>query len=118
MQALEAIRFLTKLTYQGASHLVGCWGTLCLFSMCSTNPHTLQRTWIRLLCVSSGEFIHSFITKIYIEPLQGYYSEALQINNFVNSMNVGIVLQTNVDCSLGTVSYLRSLVSFAYIRVL
>src|SRR6218665_3529240 len=24
-------------------------------------------------------FIHSFITKIYIAPLQGYYSEALQI---------------------------------------
>jgi len=44
--------------------------------------------YVLLLCITLSSitfhsfiysFIHSFITKIYIEPLQGYYSEALPI---------------------------------------
>jgi len=27
------------------------------------------------LSIGSSEFIHSFVTEIYIAPLQGYYSE-------------------------------------------
>ena len=59
----------------------------CLPNIRTTTTLIFRANTARKSDHSCWSFIHSFVTEIYIAPLQGYYSEALPIHSELRSSN-------------------------------